>query len=88
MNIHGTAGTYDYKDGRVSGTIAGGVFTGTYVQSNGSGTFTLKLAADGASFAGSYTTGDAESGPWTGVCIGPNPALPSAADSGERVRRR
>jgi len=71
LKIRGTAGTYDYKDGRVTGTIDGNVFSGRYAQSNGTGTFRLTLAADGASFSGSYVTSNAETGPWTGVCAGP-----------------
>lgn len=47
-------GTYNYMKGRVSGTVKGQVFSGTWSQSDGDGWFAFTLAADGKSFSGTW----------------------------------
>lgn len=45
-------GTYEHADGRVKGTLNGNVFTGEWIQNNGSGPFGLVLSADGRTLQG------------------------------------
>jgi hypothetical protein len=75
LTINGTSGTYDWKDGKVSGTINGSVFAGTYGQSNQSGTFQFTLSGDGNAFTGWYEIdGSTDKVDWNGTCAGPVPA--------------
>jgi len=71
MSIHGTSGSYTYKNGVLGGSIAGNVFTGRWDQgSNDRGVFRFTLAADGDSFVGSWNGDDGQSGDWNGTCSG------------------
>ncbi len=61
-------GTYDYKDGRIEGTVQGAEFRGSWVQANGRGRFVFKLSADGRSFTGTWGYGDSTTdGGWSGT---------------------
>ena len=68
----GTAVTGIYSgsnDGRVKGTIAGNVVTGSWLgAANDSGGFVLKFSADGKSFTGTWGMGASKTdgGPWEG----------------------
>jgi len=68
----GTAVTGIYSgtnDGRVKGTIAGNVLTGSWLgAANDSGGFVLKFSADGKSFTGTWGMGASKTdgGPWEG----------------------
>ena len=68
----GTAVTGIYSgtnDGRVKGTIAGNVLTGSWLgAANDSGSFVLKFSADGKSFSGTWGMGASKTdgGPWEG----------------------
>ena len=68
----GTAVTGIYSgtnDGRVKGTIAGNVLTGSWLgAANDSGGFVLKFSADGKSFSGTWGMGASKTdgGPWEG----------------------
>jgi len=69
----GTAVTGTYSgtnDGRVKGTVAGNVLTGSWLGAgNDSGGFVLKFSADGKSFTGTWGTGASKTdgGPWEGT---------------------
>jgi hypothetical protein len=68
----GTAVTGIYSgtnDGRVKGTIAGNVLTGSWLgAANDSGGFVLRFSADGKSFSGTWGMGASKTdgGPWEG----------------------
>lgn len=60
-------GTYAYKGGRIEGTVQGSVLKGKWFQSNGSGSFEFRLAADGRSFKGRWGNGQTlTGGVWNG----------------------
>lgn len=67
-------GAYTYLGGTLTGTIASGVFSGSYSQNNGaSGTFAFKLSDDGNLFDGWYASSSTPSqrSSWKGICTGP-----------------
>jgi hypothetical protein len=63
-------GTYSgTNEGKVKGTIAGNVLTGTWAgAANDSGGFVLSFSADGKSLAGTWGIGasNTDGGPWVG----------------------
>lgn len=60
-------GSYDYKGGRLDGTVQGGVLSGRWTQTNGSGRFEFRLGADGKSFSGRWGRGETlDGGAWNG----------------------
>lgn len=60
-------GAYDYKGGRLEGTVAGNVLQGRWTQTNGSGLFEFRMGADGRSFSGRWGNGETLSGgDWNG----------------------
>jgi hypothetical protein len=63
-------GTYSgTNEGKVNGTLAGGVLTGTWAgAANDRGGFVLKFSADGKSFTGTWGSGSSKTdgGPWVG----------------------
>ncbi len=61
-------GTYDYDNGRIEGTVAGNVLSGTWTQSATSGPFQFQLADDCNSFEGSWRF--SSSGGWDGNWAG------------------
>ncbi len=52
-------GRYNYKDGRVEGTLNGNTLTGRWTQSNGEGQLVFKFNADYSGFTGVWNYGDA-----------------------------
>ena len=70
-------GTYEYKDGRISGTVSGTTFTGTwsegpsYQPPDQAGDVTLKLSTGGTELSGQWRYGfsGAWSGDWNGIKI-------------------
>ena len=71
LTLSGNSGTYDWKNGKVNGTVNGNVFAGTYAQDNQTGTFQFTLSPDGNALAGWYvidqTTDKVD---WNGTCSG------------------
>lgn len=60
-------GSYEYKGGRLDGTVQEGVLNGRWTQTNGSGRFEFRLNADGRSFSGRWGRGEAlDGGAWNG----------------------
>ncbi|MBC8247065.1 MAG: hypothetical protein H8E81_05720 [Deltaproteobacteria bacterium] len=47
-------GTYEYKNGRIDGTIDGNRLNGTWVQDGDRGTIRFEISPDGQSFKGTY----------------------------------
>ena len=74
MHIVGNKALYSYHGGILTGHVEGGVYSGTYAQSDGNtGTFRFVLSEGGNHFSGWYSP---QSSPdqrvtWTGVCEGP-----------------
>lgn len=73
QNGASVSGTYTHDSGRVSGTISGNVFTGTWSESpsysppNDAGDMELIMSADGKSFTGKWRYGSTSSwGSWDG----------------------
>lgn len=68
-------GTYAYRKGRVDGTAAGHVLTGTWAEEptykppNDAGTFTLRLNEYETSFTGTWRDGAGRTGTWKGERI-------------------
>lgn len=71
-------GTYEYGDGRISGTVTGNRLTGTWTEDNGAskGPVAFDIAADGKTFAGwwGYEGDDLsaamkDSPSWTGIRV-------------------
>ena len=61
-------GTYDYMGGRIEGTVAGSVLSGTWVQTNNSGRLEFRLSADGRTYDGVWGYGQGISnGLWRGT---------------------
>jgi hypothetical protein len=69
------AGSYLHENGKISGTTAGRVFTGTWFETppggfhDPSGPCTLTLAEDGDSFAGTWSYDHGGGGDWTGTRV-------------------
>jgi len=60
-------GSYDYKGGRLDGTVQGSVLSGRWTQTNGSGLFEFRMGADGRSFSGRWGRGETlGGGAWNG----------------------
>jgi hypothetical protein len=60
-------GSYDFKGGRLEGTVAGNVLRGRWTQTNDSGSFEFEMSADGRSFSGRWGYGDSLTrGKWNG----------------------
>lgn len=70
QNGEKVTGTYDFKDGKISGTISGDKLTGTWTQSNTYGDFEFIMSDNGKSFKGNWRYYNSDksgwSGPWTG----------------------
>jgi len=73
LKLAGEKGTYDWKDGQVTGTVDGDTLKGTYSQNDGqTGTFKFTLSSDGNSIDGYYkVVGTTDEVKWTGTCTGP-----------------
>lgn len=68
QNGNRVTGTYEFKGGRIDGTISGNVLSGTWTQTNGSGRFEFTLSADGRSFSGRWGGGQTlTGGTWNGT---------------------
>ena len=69
---NGTAVTGTYSgtnEGKVKGTIAGNVLTGSWMGTGDGGGFVLRFSADGRTFTGTWGMGASKTdgGPWTGT---------------------
>lgn len=66
-------GGYDWRDGRVEGTVEKGILRGKWTQSNGRGGFVFRMSGNGLSFSGSWGNGDddAKGGQWNGKRVSP-----------------
>jgi len=62
------SGTYDHLSGTVQGTVTADTLNANWKQNNSSGTMTFVLAADGKSWAGTWTDKISGGGNWTGTC--------------------
>jgi TolB-like protein len=61
-------GTYTFKNGRIDGTVSGGVLSGKWTQSNGSGRFEFTMSDDGRTFNGIWGYGEGlDNGIWKGT---------------------
>lgn len=69
------AGSYLHENGKIQGTTAGRVFTGTWFESppggfhDPSGPCTLTIAEDGDSFSGTWSYDHGPGGSWTGTRV-------------------
>jgi len=78
-------GSYDYNGGTISGTASGNSLTGTWTESNNSGSFEFVVAADGRSFSGTWDGTEFWSGIRTTHFASPEPT-PAWADYLGRFR--
>jgi hypothetical protein len=63
-------GTYEYKDGKIEGTVKGNTLSGMWIQSNANGKFIFIMSEDGKSFSGKWGyNNDTPSGKWNGTRI-------------------
>lgn len=54
------SGTYEFRDGKIKGTINGNILTGAWEQSNAHGKFIFEFNENGETFSGKWNYGDAE----------------------------
>ncbi|MBR0499994.1 MAG: hypothetical protein IJJ72_03255 [Bacteroidales bacterium] len=73
-------GTYNYRDGRIEGTLNGHTLTGRWTQDNGKGRLVFVFNDDFTAFSGKWSYNDAEpSGKWDGkLKSGTRNGLPSS----------
>ncbi|MEA4845835.1 MAG: hypothetical protein VB106_01235, partial [Clostridiaceae bacterium] len=92
QEVASVAGTYTHDSGKISGTVSGNIFTGTWSESpsysppRDAGDMELTMAADGKSFTGKWRYGSEGSwGNWEGgkriTEVIPAPATPAAPAS-------
>ena len=68
VNGNKVTGTYDWKDGRIEGTLSGHTLTGRWTQSNGKGRLVMEFNSDFSAFTGKWDYNDAEpSRKWSGT---------------------
>jgi hypothetical protein len=70
QNGEKVTGTYDFKDGKISGTVSGNKLTGTWTQSNTYGDFEFMMSEDGKSFKGNWRYHNSDKSKWSGGWTG------------------